>query len=171
MRHLRIGGNERPSAADRHVQDHRHADRVEAGVRDPFLTRGRREGHAVGVRGQRREQHHRQRRGSRQRHDLPPQPALEQHRDHETGRDGSASVTDDDGGTAANGRDPLVIGGDGYDDLGIRSSGNRNIVTYDDSNVVVGGTGNVASQIGDADTAGAVVMRIVDSHVEAGNAF
>jgi hypothetical protein len=49
--------------------------------------------------------------------------------------------------------------------------GNRNIVTYDDSNVVVGGTGNVASQIGDADTAGAVVMRIVDSHVEAGNAF
>jgi hypothetical protein len=88
-----------------------------------------------------------------------------------SGSGGSASVTDDDGGTAANGRDPLVIGGDGYDDLGIRSSGNRNIVTYDDSNVVVGGTGDVASQIGDSDTAGAVVMRIVDSHVEAGDAF
>ena len=67
--------------------------------------------------------------------------------------------------------DPLVIGGDGYDDLGIRSSGNRNIVTYDDSNVVVGGTGSAMSQIGDADTGGAVVMSIIDSHVEAGNAY
>ncbi|MDQ7905388.1 hypothetical protein RB614_12720 [Phytohabitans sp. ZYX-F-186] len=84
---------------------------------------------------------------------------------------GSAAVTDDDGGTTASGRDPLVIGGDGYDDLGIRSSGNRNIVTYDDSNVVVGGTGPAMTQIGDSDTGGAVVMAAIDSHVEAGNAF
>jgi hypothetical protein len=84
---------------------------------------------------------------------------------------GSAAVTDDDGGTSADGHNPLVVGGDGYDDLGIRSSGNRNIVTYDDSNVVVGGTGGAMSQIGDADTGGAVVMSIIDSHVEAGNAY
>ncbi|GAA4439837.1 hypothetical protein [Phytohabitans houttuyneae] len=84
---------------------------------------------------------------------------------------GSGAVTDDDGGTTASGRNPLVIGGDGYDDLGIRSSGNRNVVTYDDSNVVIGGTGGAMTQIGDADTGGAVVMAIIDSHVEAGDAF
>jgi hypothetical protein len=84
---------------------------------------------------------------------------------------GSASVVDDDAATSASDRDPLVIGGDGYDDLGIRSAGDRNVVTYDDSNVVIGGTGDAHAQIGDSDTGGAVVMRIVDSHVEAGNAF
>jgi hypothetical protein len=87
------------------------------------------------------------------------------------GSTGSGAVTDDDGGTTATGRDPLVIGGDGYDDLGVRSSGNRNVVTYDDSNVVIGGAGGAMTQIGDSDTGGAVVMAIIDSHVEAGNAF
>lgn len=84
---------------------------------------------------------------------------------------GSGAVTDDDGGTTASGRNPLVIGGDGYDDLGVRSGGNRNIVTYDDSNVVIGGTGAAMTQIGDSDTGGAVVMAIIDSRVEAGDAF
>lgn len=84
---------------------------------------------------------------------------------------GTASSLDSDASTSATGRDPLVIGGDGYDDLAIRSSGNRNVVTYDDSNVVIGGTGDVNSQIGDSDTGGAVVMGIDQSHVEAGGSF
>ncbi len=43
-----------------------------------------------------------------------------------------------------------------------------NIVTYDDSNVVIGGTGDVNAQIGDSDTGGAVVIGVHDSDVEAG---
>ncbi|HEY2672608.1 MAG TPA: hypothetical protein VGJ07_19825 [Rugosimonospora sp.] len=81
---------------------------------------------------------------------------------------GTASSVDPDASTSATGRNPLVIGGDGYDDLSIRSSGNRNVVSYDDSNVVIGGRGDVNAQIGDSDTGGAVVMGIHGSHVEAG---
>lgn len=84
------------------------------------------------------------------------------------GSTGSASAMDDDSSATVTGRDPLLIGGDGYDDLAVRNSGNRNIVVYDDSNVVIGGTGGVNAEIGDSDTGGAVVMGIVDSHVEAG---
>jgi hypothetical protein len=83
----------------------------------------------------------------------------------------TASSADDDATTSASGHNPLVIGGDGYDDLAVRSAGNRNIITYDDSNVVIGGTGGVNAQIGDSDTGGAVVMGIHDSQVVAGNAF
>ena len=65
--------------------------------------------------------------------------------------------------------DSLVIGGDGYDDLGIRVEGEDQIITYDDSNVVIGGTGDVNAQIGDSDTGGTVSMHTVDSEVEGGN--
>ena len=61
-----------------------------------------------------------------------------------------------------------MVGADGYDDVSIRTRGNRDIVSYDDSNVVIGGTGNVNAQIGDSDTGGAVVMGIRNSDVEAG---
>jgi hypothetical protein len=67
------------------------------------------------------------------------------------------------------GDDFLVIGGDGYDDLGIRTDGADNIITYDDSNVVIGGTGGVNAQIGDADTGGAALMGTVDSVASGGN--
>ncbi len=52
----------------------------------------------------------------------------------------TATSVDPDASSSATGRNPLVIGADGYDDVSIRSTGNRNIVTYDDSNVVIGGT-------------------------------
>ena len=57
-------------------------------------------------------------------------------------------------------RYPVVVGADGYEDVSIRSRGNRNLVTYDDSNLVVGGTGDGNAQIGDSDTGGAVVMGV-----------
>jgi len=80
---------------------------------------------------------------------------------------GHATVTDE-GASQATGPGALVVGADGFDDVSIRSRGDRNIVTYDDSNVVIGGTGNVNAQIGDSDTGGAVVMGIYDSDVRAG---
>ena len=78
-----------------------------------------------------------------------------------------ATVTDE-GASIASGAQSFVVGADGYDDVSIRSRGDRNIVTYDDSNVVIGGTGKVNAQIGDSDTGGAVVMGILNSHVQAG---
>jgi hypothetical protein len=81
---------------------------------------------------------------------------------------GSALVDDEDTFTAAFGPEAFVIGGDGYDDIGVRVLGNRNIVTEDDGNVVVGGTGDVNAQIGDSDTGGAVVMGVRDSLIEGG---
>jgi hypothetical protein len=74
-------------------------------------------------------------------------------------------------GTTAAGRpggNALVIGGDGYDDLGIRVDGQDQIVTYDDSNVVIGGVGGVNAQVGDSDTGGTVTMGTVDSEVHGG---
>jgi len=65
--------------------------------------------------------------------------------------------------------DALVIGGDGYDDLAVRLEGNDNVATYDDSNVVIGGTGDVNAQIGDSDTGGTVSMDTVDSELHGGN--
>ena len=44
-------------------------------------------------------------------------------------------------------------------------------LTYDDSNVVIGGIGNVNAQIGDSDTSGTVAMAIRDSVIEAGGSF
>lgn len=65
--------------------------------------------------------------------------------------------------------DAMVIGGDGYDDLGIRVDGDDHVVTYDDSNVVIGGKGDVNAQIGDSDTGGTVTMGTTDSKVSGGN--
>jgi hypothetical protein len=63
----------------------------------------------------------------------------------------------------------LIVGGDGIDDLSERVDGNFNVSTYDDSNVVLGGTGDVNAQIGDSDTGGTVTMGTVDSTVSGGN--
>jgi hypothetical protein len=63
----------------------------------------------------------------------------------------------------------LTVGGDGIDDLSTRVDGVGNVATYDDSNVVVGGAGDVNAQIGDSDTGGTVVMDTVDSVAHGGN--
>ena len=62
----------------------------------------------------------------------------------------------------------LAIGGDGWDDLSVRTQGDRNVVTEDDSHVVLGGTGPVNAQVGDSDTAGVVVMDVHGSEVTSG---
>ena len=84
----------------------------------------------------------------------------------------SASVSgdeDDGAGTTAGGDEAVVIGGDGYDDLSVDVTGVGHVVSYDDSNVVIGGEGRVNAQIGDSDTSGAVVMGVTDSTIQAGN--
>jgi hypothetical protein len=84
----------------------------------------------------------------------------------------SASVSGDEdngAGTTAGGDEAVVIGGDGYDDLSVDVAGVGHVVSYDDSNVVIGGEGRVNAQIGDSDTSGAVVMGVTDSTIQAGN--
>jgi hypothetical protein len=88
-----------------------------------------------------------------------------------TGGAASASVADVNGVSTATGADSLVIGGDGIDDNGVRVVGDRNVVTYDDGNVAVGGSGDVNAQIGDSDTSGAVVMAVLDSNIASGDSF
>ncbi len=88
-----------------------------------------------------------------------------------TGAAASASVADGNGVSTATGADSLVIGGDGIDDNGVRVIGDRNVVTYDDGNVAVGGSGDVNAQIGDSDTSGAVVMAVRDSDIAAGDSI
>jgi hypothetical protein len=78
------------------------------------------------------------------------------------------AVVTDEGASMAEGDHPVVVGADGFDDVSIRSHGNGNVVTYDDSNVVIGGTGDVNAQIGDSDTGGTVVMGIHNSDITAG---
>ncbi len=84
----------------------------------------------------------------------------------------SASVSGDEdngAGTTAGGDEAVVIGGDGYDDLSVDVAGVGHVVSYDDSNVVIGGEGRVNAQIGDSDTSGAVVMGVTNSTIQAGN--
>ena len=84
----------------------------------------------------------------------------------------TASVSgdeDDDAGTTAGGDEAMVIGGDGYDDLSVDVTGVGHVVSYDDSNVVIGGEGRVNAQIGDSDTSGAVVMGVTNSIIQAGD--
>jgi hypothetical protein len=81
----------------------------------------------------------------------------------------ATSTVTDEGESSATGDSAFTIGADGYDNLGIDAQGKGNIVTYDDSNVVLGGAGDVNAQIGDSDTGGAVVMGIDDSDVRSGN--
>jgi hypothetical protein len=83
----------------------------------------------------------------------------------------SASVADVNGVSTATADDSLVVGGDGIDDNGVTVRGRRNVVTYDDGNVAVGGTGDVNSQIGDSDTGGAVTIGTRGSHIRAGDSF
>jgi len=84
---------------------------------------------------------------------------------------GSASVTDVNGITTASGQDTFVVGGDGFDDNGVRVHGDHNVATYDDGNVAIGGIGDVNAQIGDSDTSGAVVMAVIDSYIRSGGSF
>ncbi|TYB47998.1 hypothetical protein [Actinomadura chibensis] len=81
----------------------------------------------------------------------------------------TSSTVTDEGESNATGKNSLTIGADGYDNLGTTVRGKRNIATYDDSNVVTGGTGDVNAQIGDSDTSGAVVMDVHDSNLQSGN--
>ncbi|MCU1426724.1 MAG: hypothetical protein JWL83_724 [Actinomycetia bacterium] len=83
----------------------------------------------------------------------------------------SVSVADVNGVSTATGADSLVVGGDGVDDQGVRIHGNRNVATYDDGNVAIGGVGKVNAQIGDSDTSGTVAMGIRDSAIQAGSSF
>jgi hypothetical protein len=83
----------------------------------------------------------------------------------------SVAVADANGVATATGADSLVIGAGGVDLNGVRVRGERNIATYDDGNVAVGGIGDVNAQIGDSNTSGAVVMGIRDSYVESGSSY
>ncbi len=74
----------------------------------------------------------------------------------------------DEGASNAHGKNAFVVGADGVDDVSIRSHGRHDIVSYDDSNVTIGGSGKVNAQIGDSDTGGGVVMGIRNSDVRAG---
>jgi hypothetical protein len=87
------------------------------------------------------------------------------------GASGAVQVADINGVSTALAQDSLVIGGDGMDDNGVRINGSRNVATYDDGNVAIGGIGDVNAQIGDSDTSGTVAMRVRDSHIEAGGSF
>lgn len=69
---------------------------------------------------------------------------------------------------AATGDGDVTIGGDGMDDISVHVQGNGNVVTEDDSNVLVGGSGATNAQIGDSDTAGAIVMGATDSLISTG---
>ena len=80
----------------------------------------------------------------------------------------SFAIVVGEGAPAAIGSSTFVIGDDGYDDVAIRSSGDRNIITYDDSNLVIGGTGKVNAEIGDSDTGGTIAMGVRNSIVEGG---
>jgi hypothetical protein len=62
----------------------------------------------------------------------------------------------------------LSVSGDGFDDLSVHASGDGNVISDEDSNLVVGGTGPVTAQVGDADTAGVLVMGVHDSTVVSG---
>lgn len=80
-----------------------------------------------------------------------------------------ASTTSDTASAGPTGEGgSLVIGGDGWDDLSVRTQGDRNVVTEDDSHVVLGGTGPVNAQVGDSDTAGVIVMGVHGSEVTSG---
>ncbi|UFS57832.1 hypothetical protein [Subtercola endophyticus] len=83
-----------------------------------------------------------------------------------SGSEGMAAQPSIASGAATGGG--LTIGGDGYDDVSVTSQGNNNVVTEDDSNVVIGGTGSVNAQVGDSDTGGVVAMAVSGSTLTAG---
>ena len=94
----------------------------------------------------------------------------EEEADERTTESATPTVVETDSGSGGpDGADSsLTIGGDGFDDISLHAEGNGNIVTADDSNIVVGGTGQVNAQIGDADTGGVIVMGVHGSVTESG---
>jgi hypothetical protein len=70
----------------------------------------------------------------------------------------------------ASGQDAIVIGGDGYDDDDNRAAGENIVITRDDGNVVLGGTGDVNAQIGDSEQ-GAVIMGVTRTFIQGGGAY
>ena len=84
--------------------------------------------------------------------------------------DRASAVHTDEGTTLASGQDVVVVGADGYDDDDNRAVGEHLVLTRDDCNVVVGGTGPVNAQIGDSEQ-GAVIMDVDNVLIEGGGAF
>ncbi len=84
--------------------------------------------------------------------------------------DRASAVHTDEGTTLASGQDVVVVGADGYDDDDNRAVGEHIVLTRDDCNVVVGGTGDVNAQIGDSEQ-GAVIMDVDNVLIEGGGAF
>jgi hypothetical protein len=82
----------------------------------------------------------------------------------------ASAVHTDEGTTLASGADALVIGADGYDDDDNRAYGDNIVMTRDDGNVVLGGTGDVNSQIGDSEQ-GAVIMDVTRTFIQGGGAY
>ena len=76
----------------------------------------------------------------------------------------------DEGTTLASGADAVVVGADGYDDDDNRAVGENIVLTRDDSNVVLGGTGDVNAQIGDSEQ-GAVIMGVDGVFIQGGGAY
>jgi hypothetical protein len=88
-----------------------------------------------------------------------------------SGSGASATVVRSDNIATASADDVLVIGGDGLLDRALTIDGFHNVVTTEDGSVSVGGAGDVNAQGGDSESAGAVVMAIRDSLIEAGDAL
>jgi hypothetical protein len=84
---------------------------------------------------------------------------------------GSVTVADINGLATASAQDSLVIGGAGVSDSSVRMRGDRNVVTYDDGNAAIGGTGDVNAQVGNSDTGGAAIMHVRSSDIAAGNSL
>ena len=84
--------------------------------------------------------------------------------------DKASAVHTDEGTTLASGQDAIVVGGDGYDDDDNRAVGEGIVLTRDDSNVVLGGTGPVNAQIGDSEQ-GAVIMDVDTVFIQGGAAY
>jgi hypothetical protein len=82
----------------------------------------------------------------------------------------ATAVHTDEGTTLASGSDAIVIGADGFDDDDNRAVGENIVITRDDGNVVIGGTGDVNAQIGDAEQ-GVLVMDVNRTFIQGGGAY
>jgi hypothetical protein len=85
-------------------------------------------------------------------------------------RDHATAVHTDEGTTLSSGSDAIVIGADGFDDDDNRAVGENIAITRDDGNVVIGGTGDVNAQIGDAEQ-GVLVMDVNRTFIQGGGAY
>jgi hypothetical protein len=89
---------------------------------------------------------------------------------NQVGGSAATAIHTDEGTTLASGQEAFVIGGDGYDDDDNRVTGENIVVTRDDGNVVLGGTGDVNAQIGDSEQ-GAVIMDVTRTYIQGGGAY